>query len=398
MEKSYKFFIDESMHDPKITLKNTLINRNDKYSSSYFTLAAVGSENKNMSELLNQYSILERKYKKLHHTNKEDEFKGKSIKSKNFVYGLNSMAEKFVMFFNELFTILNDYKAIIHLSTVSKFELLFHSIFSENYEDWAKIKDYKKTTHIILEILHNNLTEELLEVLFNPDSKPLDFHEQVGLINKKLKSNMNGSYYSELYAKVSDQIVLYLLLVAKRFSFQEYYDWNYIFSLNGLSKLLISLNADRYNTKIILDGIGKRTLPLYYSAILLFNDIKVGREDSKENIGLRLADMIANFFARIMRSIENDYNGNKYLDPIWFDLDEIRFNCYKNIGLYLQKMRDVKWTTYTGVYSHIPVRMFSLFEFFTYFRDYEDFRKIKSYDCSIKVEYIALLKERNMNK
>lgn len=398
MEKSYKFFIDESMHDSKITFKNTLMNRNDKYSSSYFTLAAVGSENKNISELLNQYSILERKYKKLYHINKEDEFKGKSIKSKNFVYGLHSMEKKFVMFFNELFNILIDYRAIIHLSTVSKFELLFHSIFSENYEEWTKIKDYKKTTHMILEILHNNLNEELLEVLFNQDSKLLDFHEQVGLINKKLKSNIDDSYYNELYAKVSDQIVLYLLLVCKKISFQEYYYWDYIFSLNGLSKLLISLKADRYNTKIVLDGLGKRTLPLYYSAILLFKDIKVDREDSKENIGLRLADMIANFFARIMRSIENDYNGNKYLNPIWFDLDEIRFNCYKNIGLYLQKMRDIKWTTYTGLYSHIPVRMFSLFEFFTYFRDYEDFRKIKSYNCSIKVEYIALLKERNMNK
>ena len=100
--------------------------------------------------------------------------------------------------------------------------------------------------------------------------------------------------------------------------------------------------------------------------------------------------------------MENNYNQlsykDKFLNISWFELDELRFKTYKNIGKYLLKMRHINSTTYTGLYSDIPVRMYSLFDFFTRFEDYESYRATNISDRPFMVESIALMKENNMYK
>lgn len=399
---SYRFFIDESMHDSNLTLNNMLINISNKHHSSYFTLAGIGNKKENTTKLLNEYNTLENRYKKLIGIRADAEFKAKTIKSKNFTYGFKSMEDKFVRFYYELFDLLNRENTIVHLSTISKFELVIHSVFAENYNEWIKSNNFRKTMNTVIKFLHDNVTEELLEVLFDSNSKPLDFHEKVNMISKEIEVNSGDSEIDRLYGQMSDYIILLLLLAIKKQDFREDYKWNYIYSLIGLYKLLENLNADILGTEIFIDGGGHRTETILSSAKFLFNKSSVQVINSEYSEGIRIADMVSNFFARIIRSMENNYNQlsykDKFLNISWFELDELRFKTYKNIGKYLLKMRHINSTTYTGLYSDIPVRMYSLFDFFTRFEDYESYRATNISDRPYMVESIALMKENNMYK
>lgn len=66
------------------------------------------------------------------------------------------------------------------------------------------------------------------------------------------------------------------------------------------------------------------------------------------------------------------------LDKKWFDLSEDTFDCYKTIGKFFKSKSSIYWTTQVGIYSDIPIVIYSLFQYFCDIRSYEEFKKIDS--------------------
>lgn len=60
----YKFYYDESYHDPAITQKDGVQNIDLEDASVYFSLCIVGISSDKLEDFINEYTLLENRHKK----------------------------------------------------------------------------------------------------------------------------------------------------------------------------------------------------------------------------------------------------------------------------------------------------------------------------------------------
>ena len=172
----YYFFQDESFHDLEITEKDGKLNCDHLDASPYFVNVFWGSSDEIYKDIKESYQEWENDNKKYLGIKSEDEFKGESIKAKNFEFGLASMNLRYINFYSYLFDLLNQYDIIIQLSTTNKLELLISNVFAEYFaviENLIYQYDLLSIKYSLIKLIDRHRTSRLIKLLFdtNVDSK-----------------------------------------------------------------------------------------------------------------------------------------------------------------------------------------------------------------------------------
>lgn len=394
----YYFFQDESFHDLKITENGGELNFVHLDSSPYFVNVFLGFSDEIYNDIKESYQQWENDNKQFLGIKSENEFKGGSIKAKNFEFGLASMNLKYINFYSYLFDLLNQYDIILQFSTTNKLELLIKNVFIEYF---AKIGNtfpqHELTLHVysLTKLIDRHRTSRLIELLFdtNVDSK-LVLSEIVSILDRIITEEVHFQHLSqEVYvAEIFKQLL-------NEFSFTmptlDSYDWDYSWSFQGLINLLSELCISKEDVILILDGKGRRTDGMYNIAKESFSSSEILREDSKNHVGIRIADFLSNFIGRIIRNLDLDIrtaniSNLTYIDEEWFNVRKEGFECYKLLGSVLRKHQYKYWTTQAGTYSDIAILFYKFIDYFCDFEDYETYRVISNKEHTKKLNEIVL--------
>jgi hypothetical protein len=395
----YYFFQDESFHDLKITEKGGELNFDHLDASPYFVNVFLGFSDEIYNDIKDSYQQWENDKKKFLGIKSEDEFKGASIKAKNFKFGLASMDSRYIKFYSYLFGLLNQYDIILQLSTTNKLELLINNVFNEYF---AKIgntfSQHELPLHVysLTKLIDRHRTSRLIELLFdtNVDSK---------LVLSELDSILDGIITEEVHSPHLSRevdVAKNFKDLLNKFSFTmstlDSYDWDYSWSFNGLINLLSELCISDEDVILILDGKGRKTDGMYNIAKESFNPSEILREDSKDHVGIRIADFLSNFIGRIIRNLDLDIRTANisnliYVDEEWFNVGKEGFECYKLLGTVLRKRQYKYWTTQVGIYSDTAILFYKFIDYFCEFEDYETYRNISNKEHQKKLNEIVLI-------
>lgn len=402
------FYYDESYHDLSITQKDGIQNINTENTSTYFVVSFVGVEENKTNDFLNKYQVLEQEYKNLIGQKEDHEFKGTIINSKNYNKGFSSMRKVFIRFYTKLFDLLDEYSVIINISTISKFENVVSRIFIKYIIELGDFYDDKEVYNLIygtVKFLEQHKTEKLVKLMHSDEynSKKL-LLEIKKIINYVLETRLNFELKNREcnFACLLNQQINN---IEKNLNIEEKYKWDYYFSFDGFKNLLNELDINSENIYLDIDGKGNRTQKIYDTAISMFPNATIERFESKDNLGIRISDFISNLIGRFIkviddectdkrRKIEENSNFNKkiFLDEEWFNLDEESFDCYRKIGEFFNNRSKIYWTTHVGTYDDIPLVVYSLFQYFYEQKNYEDFKKISSFEHSEKLNNLIVRK------
>lgn len=383
MEK-YCIFQDESFHDLKITEINGGTNF-DKYDASpYFVNVFFGGEHKLYQQIEEKYLNWERDNKKKLGMAEDVEFKGDSIKAKNFSFGLANMNLKYINFYKFLFELISVDDLILHISTTNKFELLINSVFSNNFrqiKDTYGREEMNKIVYSLIKFIDRNRTDKLVKLMFADDSDNNEIITEIHdiLVNFQKTNRSHFHLRRELQAARFLEYTIFSLF--RNVETLQKYEWDYSWSLNGLKELLSELNILERETKLYLDGYGPRTEGMYNAVANNFKFSQIERVDSQDYTGIRIADFLSNFIGRMIKNIDldiktGDRNDLIYLDKSWFILREEAFECYRIFGKIMRYKQGINWTTHVGIYGDIAIAFYVLIEYFTSFDSFDSFSNI----------------------
>lgn len=398
-EEITNFYYDEAYHDLSITQKDGVqnIDRNDD--SLYFVVSIIGIKEEDTTKFFKDFLKIEEYFKNKIGIKIADEFKGSSIKIKNYEYGLSTMKSDFLSFYTKLFDLLNSKSAIVQISAICKFEYVIHEIFNGIY---AKLNipefQIKSFLYAFVKFLNQHKTERLIILMHSNNLNSEDiFSEIISIIEEVI----NSRHEFELKAsEVEFARLLYNVLIEQKgnLNVKQKFEWNYSFSLEGLLLLMSELNINNNNIHLYLDGKGHRTQKLFESAKQMFPNISIERCESKDNAGIRISDFLSNLIGRLIKMVnfestkklktceeEGRYNELVLLDDKWFDLNKDTFICYKAIGKFFHNKSNIRWTTKVGTYADEVVVVFTLFEYIYESKSYKKFQTLSPHEHAIKL-------------
>ena len=393
----YYFFQDESFHDLKITEKGGELNFDHLDASPYFVNVFLGFSSEIYNDIKESYQQWENDNKRFLGIKSEDEFKGISIKAKNFNFGLASMNLKYLNFYSYLFDLLNQYDIILQFSTTNKLELLINNVFNEYFAEIRnKFSQYELSllNYSLIKLIDRHRTSRLIELLFdtNVDSK-LVLSEIDSILDRIITEEVHFPHLSRELATAK-----FFKELLNKFSFTmstlDSYDWDYYWSFTGLINLLSELCISNEDVLLILDGKGSKTDGMYNIAKKSFSFSEILREESKNHIGIRIADFLSNFIGRIIRNLDLDIrtaniSNLTYVDEEWFNVRKEGFECYKLLGTVLRKHQYKYWTTQVGIYFDTAILFYKFIDYFCDFKDYETYRVISNKEHTIKLNEIV---------
>ena len=408
-KKEFTFYYDEAYHDLAITQKNGIQNIDKNDASAYFVVSLVGAREENIDKLLEKFTEIEKNYKKKIGIRETDEFKGTTIKIKNYKYGFSTMKKEYLHFYTELFKMLNDYPAIIQISTICKFEYVLHEIFNESYCKMVVPNEpIRPIIYSLVKFIDLHKTEKLISLIYSDTSKTDEIISEIRAIIADIRKTRSGYELKEVEVENAGFLDYLLSNISCDLNAKQAYEWNYKWSLEGLMKLMEKLEINDSEMQLDLDGKGYRTDNIYQAAKELFKNANIKRCESKDNIGIRISDFISNMIGRLIKVIDLECNIKKdeiertkkfddmiLLDEKWFNLSEDAFNCYKIIGEFFER-RTSYWTTQVGIYADIPIVMYSLFQYFSEQKSFEEFKKIDLSKHSMELNDRVVLKLKSM--
>ena len=161
----------------------------------------------------------------------------------------------------------------------------------------------------------------------------------------------------------------------------ETLDWAYFAPFDGFKKLLTEMNIVNYKLMIDREGEESHTL----NSAIYVGLQNVTEEDSKEYVGLRMADMLAGLISRLMQSLKTsligDYKDGKIkktlLDSGWFALNQKQLDLYKKLYQVICENNDHWYKSYAGIYSDDLVAFVVLLQFMNHFSYVEEIHSSK---------------------
>lgn len=406
----YKFYYDESYHDPAVTQKFGIQNISDKDASLYFTVCIIGIEENRHDSFIEEYLKLENKYKKKIHLDVNSEFKGSRIKFKYLKNGFAGCRREFVDFYDELFKLLDDYNVIIHISTINKFELLVQNLFEENFQrDPDTNIIWEDFVYSFAKFFNTHKTKKLVELIHSNNNNLDDLLCELNKILDDVINAMDGYELKIREVFIAKQIKLILKRYNLKFKVQNKYDWNYFYSLSGFKTLLADLNIKNDDIILNIDGEGKLIEKIRDAAKSLLPEATINMVDSVDSTGVRVADFVSNLMGKLIKSIEKrhelnwinikrngDFNKPNLLNNSWFALNEDEFNCYHSIGKFFNDRTSIYWTSYTSLFNDEVLVAYSIFNYIYSFDTFDDYKKVQIKNHAIIINDIVVnrLKEQ----
>ncbi|PKH11719.1 hypothetical protein [Planomicrobium sp. MB-3u-38] len=291
----------------------------------------------NLSIIEENYKLLEKKYIASRKFDKE--LKGKDILDKNFKFGIASMKNHELDFYNSLIDLLLENQVDNLLLSINKMSLvadnrLTHWILELEKKRFiesawllkysmVKYLELEASASVILSIFDSNISNR--EVLTEIQKDLGTFIEKNKNINR-----MRGQIAE--YKGLIETIKTKKHLISSS-SFEEVsFDWEKLSFDIDLWTTEMSLNTkfSTQSTKLILD----EGIPL--QPFKKFNFLLVKEEDSADHVGLRISDVLIVFMGKMISKLANDVRYDKkrpeerkLLSESWFALEEKQFELLK---------------------------------------------------------------------
>ncbi|MDE4086879.1 hypothetical protein PO902_17670 (plasmid) [Planococcus maritimus] len=336
-----------------------------------------------LSIIEENYKLLEQKY--IASRNFDKELKGKDILDKNFKFGIASMKNREIDFYNSLIDILLENQVDNLLLSINKMSLvadnrLTHWILELEKKRFiesawllkyslVKYLEIEASASVILSIFDSNKSNK--EVLTEIQKDLEAFIEKNKNINR-----MRGQILE--YKKLIQIIKTNKHLISTS-SFEEVsFDWEkFSFDIDlWMTEMSLDTKFQIQSTELILD----EGIPLHPFAKFDFLSVKE-EEDSVNHVGLRISDVLIVFMGKMISKLANDvrYDKNKpderkLLSKSWFALDEVQFKL-------LKKMKDYFFpdnSTYCFVVDVYFDDAALLQTYFEYVSTYESFDSYKA--------------------
>lgn len=357
------FFYDETEHSRKINYQT--VTANNYYDN--FISVIVGWASDEEKCITDKYLDFESKYA---YRKVNGELKSQTMKSKDFKLGLASLNKHTIDFYNDLIA-LYDEKVIIYFSVASKIEYVIHQIFA-NYHSNMFV-DIDSMKYSIIKAINVYHPAKVIEAIYK---EPQIF---VNELREFLKLQIDRNKANIVLKEDENQAFKEILLLLDDTELPESLDWNYFAPFDGFSKLLTEMNITDYRLMLDREGDESHTL-LSAEYIGLQN---VTEEDSKEYVGIRMADMLAGVISKLMQALKNaltnDYKDGEIkktlLDSGWFALDPKQLELYKKLYKVICENNDYWYKSYAGLYSDDLVAFVALLQFMNHFENIEDLRK-----------------------
>lgn len=383
LEDKYVFYYDECEHSRSIT-KETI---NASNFANNFVVAIIGHKYKDLQNIEAQYIKLEESYKKVFTVS---ELKSTIIKKSKYLNGLKSFKDNDLKLVGDLFDFVNETNLQLYISVQNKIEYVINQMLC-NYDN-NLFFDADVMRYSVSKIINMYMPQEVIEAIYINDGS---FIVKLTTFLKSLldlnKDNPN---------KISENLAIKQLLILLS-TYNEHFviNWNYKFSFAGFNLFLKERRIRNLCLKIDKEGNGN-TLESAKSESIM----DVVEVDSNDCVGVRIADMIAGVVSRFIVSLHNslsykDINdgGNlKFLSEEWFDIDKIRFDCYKLIKRVIIDLNTSWYKTYCSQYSDEFLYFIALLNYFDSFESYEEFKKIptKNHPRRLNCEAIMMLRNR----
>lgn len=378
--KKFCFYFDESYHDRKICLNNKgKLNIFDKERSDTFVGAFVGVENYKIKDFEKRFLEFEDKYKKFYGISNQEELKGTTIGKKNFNSGIATLNTNAVKFYLDFFDILIEYKCIFQLNLFSKIEALVVETLKNEIEKISLICNYRKFIYSITKFIFNYKDLRIAEKFFEY-SNELSRGDVICEIRNGLNlvlSKIDDIKRKEEEKSALEDLIYILDFLDIKINLDEKIKWNYDTIFYGFDLLIKDMNISPLEVEVKLDKEDN----ILASAQKNNKYCELGSYDSKKVIGIRCADILSNFFGRLIYSIQTELSENdsidikkelKLIDKKWFNLNEEQFLLVKKLGKLFEYQK--YYSTYISIYFDYPL---TLFNYIHYINEYDTFKAFK---------------------
>ncbi|MBR3459203.1 MAG: hypothetical protein IKH21_00200 [Clostridia bacterium] len=387
---SYSFYFDETFHDRKIVLsENGTINTTRQDGLDDYVGIFWGCEQSKVDEYAKQLTDFEDKYRKLYDLPCGKEFKSEIIGRKNYRCGIQSFTKNALAFYNDLFQMLSNWSYVIHVSIISKIELLIRrALRGVIFPSFAN-KDAFIYSLAKLIVVHRpkQLIGAITSAANGGSSK-----EFRSVLLETLDAMIKASYGVPRKGRTIEAfeemryIIRSMVFTA---DFNEKTPFEYSIIYYGLENLLTELGIKAEDVTITIDE-DEGT----YNASKAFSFDSVQKGQSDNLIQLRLSDWLCGFIGRMLYALKNDENNREKalediskidLDDIkkkrllsseWFDLRKRHFDIYLLLYRALIIQHEHYWTTLASVYSDDVICFYSLLRYFGSYKSFESFKEV----------------------
>lgn len=356
----FHFYYDESEH-------SRIINLNTFKAQNYydnFVAGIVGWSQADEPKIYNRYLEFEKKYE---YRKSHGELKSTTIAKKELTYGFASMNKQNVLFLNDFFALFGD-DILVYFSVASKMEFLITQLFSE-YQN-SVFCDMDAIKYSIIKAILMYRPERVIKCAFDsPKDLVLElkkfFSERINYNqrNAKLKAQENGAF--KCIMRVLDDI-----------NPQISNSWNYCIPFWGFEQYLNEKAIEDYTLTIDKEGeedSDSRTFTAA-KASCIYN---VSEADSKQCIGIRMADMLIGLIGKMLKAInqalryasETETIQKKLLPSTWFKLKPEQLLLYKKLYHIICQLNNAWYKSYSGIYSDDLVVFVALLNFINHFSE-----------------------------
>lgn len=361
----YFFFYDETEHSRKINYQTIAANN---YCDNFMT-GIVGWKAEENACISDRYLSFESKYD---YRKKDGELKSQTMKTKDFRLGFASLNNHTIEFYEDLVSLFDE-KIIIYFSVFSKIEYVISQLFVNYHNSMFVNVDYIK--YSIIKAINVYRPHNVIEAIYK---EPQIFvNELRSFLEDRIIKNQANSILKEHENQAFEEI----LILLDDTEVPETLDWSYFASFDGFKKLIAEMNIVDYKLMIDREGEESHTLN---SAIYVGLE-NVTEEDSKDYVGIRMADMLVGLMSRLIQSLKisliGDYKDGKIkktlLDFGWFALNQRQLDLYKKLYRVICENNVYWYKSFSGIYSDDMVSFVALLQFMNHFSDADEIRNSK---------------------
>ncbi|MBD5540957.1 MAG: hypothetical protein HDR00_07140 [Lachnospiraceae bacterium] len=361
----YNFFYDETEHSRKINYQTVTASN---YYDNFIT-AIVGWSSEEDANVSEKYLAFESKYD---YRKKNGELKSQTMKAKDLMLGFASLNNHIIEFYEDLISLFDD-RIIIYFSVFSKIEYVINQLFVDYHNSMFVDVDYMK--YSIIKAINVYRPQKLIEAIYKDTNT---FVEELRVfLEERISKNQANILLKEHENNAFEEILIFLDDV----ELPETLDWSYFAPFDGFKKLLMEMNISNYKILIDREGNASHTL----NSAMLVGLENVAEEDSKDYVGIRMADMFAGLISKLMQSLKaslmRDYKDGKIektlLDTGWFALSQRQLDLYKKLYRVICENNNYWYKIYAGIYSDDLVAFVALLQYMNHFENVDEIQNDK---------------------
>lgn len=380
--RRYMFFFDESENSHTISFHSDgTMNITDESVGDAFIGVFCGMLENEINAFCERFSRVESEIREIYNLPDSVELKSELFKRKQFKFGASSFDRNARRAMSLLFHELRDSGAMIVITYVSKMEAMVRQMFAG-----MELPEYA-----VDDLFYANMTrffryyfsqDDLREIYCRGMRDPEDLRAHLISLFSHIIDSRREDNDMDMAAIVCAQNMNVLRGCRFEPDVRPKYAFPYEKSFQWFTSHLRSRGIRPSKTRLIIDGIDGQ-YPEESLGILRAEYV-----DSKEEIVIRVCDMVAGFVSKMTWSLYRDMfawkPGDEFmnatedelqqLDERWFDLDEETFALYKDVDDVINK--NGTDTVMSWAYADPPIAMHTLVSYIASFDEFENYRQI----------------------